>query len=98
MKNNDVTIDEIERIAKLSRLEFSADETNEMLIHLKNQVKYFGILDSVDVSGVPPTAHILDAVNVLRDDIVFPSTSNDELLKNAPEAYDGAYIVPRVVE
>ncbi|MDE7463885.1 MAG: Asp-tRNA(Asn)/Glu-tRNA(Gln) amidotransferase subunit GatC [Clostridiales bacterium] len=94
----DVSTEEVKHIAKLSRLEFSDDEIGSVRGHLKKVLGYFETLDGVDVSDVPPTAHILSAVNVLREDVARPSMDNAELLKNAPEADDGAYIVPRVVE
>ena len=94
----DVSIEEIKHIAKLSRIEFSDEECESMRSHLCNVLEYFETLDGVDVSDVPPTAHILSAVNVLRDDVPQPSMKNEELLKNAPQADGGAYIVPRVVE
>lgn len=94
----DITTDEVKHIADLSKLELSDSELSAMRGHLQKMLGYFETLDSVDVSDVPPTAHILSAVNVLRDDVVAPSMENSELLKNAPEAEDGAYIVPRVVE
>lgn len=98
MKNNEITTEEVKHIAELSRLEFTPEEYEDMREHLQKQIKYFEILDSVDISGVPPTAHILDAVNVLREDAVYPSMPNDALLENAPESDGGAYVVPRVVE
>ncbi len=93
-----VDAEEVARLAKLSRLEFDGKQAEDMRGHLSKMLDYFDALDSVDVSDVPPTAHILSAVNVLREDVVEPSTSNAELLKNAPESRDGAYVVPRVVE
>ena len=47
---------------------------------------------------LPPTAHILDTVNVLREDTVRPPMDRDALLRNAPETDGAAYIVPRVLE
>jgi aspartyl-tRNA(Asn)/glutamyl-tRNA(Gln) amidotransferase subunit C len=35
---------------------------------------------------------------VFREDIVQPSFSRDELLKNAPNKEDGCFSVPRIVE
>ncbi|MCM1367785.1 MAG: Asp-tRNA(Asn)/Glu-tRNA(Gln) amidotransferase subunit GatC [Roseburia sp.] len=98
MKDAEISTEETKHIAELSRLEFTHDELEDMRLHLQKQIQYFEILDSVDISGVPPTAHILDAVNVLRDDIAAPSMPNDEILGNAPESDGGAYVVPRVVE
>ncbi len=89
---------EVKRIADLSMLSFTDEESDEMCVHLRKVLEYFETLDGVDVSDVPATAHILSVVNVLRDDVIMPSTDNAELLKNAPETKDGAYVVPRVVE
>lgn len=101
MKNT-VTTADVKHIAALSKLEFTDAECEDMREHLQKQVVNFEILDSVDISHVPPTAHILQAVNVLRDDVVQPSFDNARLLANAPEksGEDGgeAYVVPRVVD
>lgn len=93
-----ITIDEVKHISDLSKLELSKAELDAMCGHLQKMLDYFETLDRVDTSNVPPTAHILGEVNVLRDDVVAPSMPNAELIANAPEAEDGAYIVPRVVE
>lgn len=95
---SDISIEEVKHIAALSRLEFTDGEAEDMRGHLCKVLEYFQTLDGVDVSDVPPTAHILSQVNVLRADEPAPSMPTDELLKNAPEADDGTYIVPRVVE
>lgn len=94
----DISTEEVKHIASLSRIEFSDGECESMRTHLQTVLGYFETLDGVDVSDVPPTAHILSDVNVLRDDVPQPSMANEELLKNAPREEDGAYIVPRVVE
>lgn len=93
-----VGTEEVKHIAELSRLDFTESQVEDMRGHLSKMLEYFDALDSVDVSDIPPTAHILSAVNVLRNDEVTPSMPNEELMSNAPESRDGAYIVPRVVE
>ncbi len=93
-----VTAEEVDRLAKLSELEFSDAETAELISHVQKMLGYFETLDSLNLADVPPTAHILDRVNELREDVPEPSFSNDELLSNAPESDNGAYVVPRVVE
>lgn len=96
MKN--ITDEEVKHIAKLSALDLSAEQVKSMKTHLSAMLEYFETLDEIDVSSVPPTAHILDAVNMLRADIPTESMPTDELMKNAPESDGGAYVVPRVVE
>ncbi len=94
----EITAEEVKHIAELSRIALTEDECAAMREHLGKILGYFETLDGVDISGVSPTAHILDSVNVLRDDVPRESMSNEALLKNAPQSEDGAYIVPRVVE
>ena len=90
--------EEILHIATLSRLNFTDEELAEVGEHLDNTLERFRALDAVDVSDVPPTAHILPYTNVLRADEPSEPMSRDELLKNAPETDGEAYIVKRVVE
>lgn len=93
-----ISREEIDHLATLSRLRFTGDEIEEIGTHLDNIIERFKELDKADASDVPPTAHILPFVNVLRDDEVKPSTDRAKLLSNAPETDGEAYIVPRVVE
>ncbi|MDR2202051.1 MAG: Asp-tRNA(Asn)/Glu-tRNA(Gln) amidotransferase subunit GatC [Clostridiales bacterium] len=93
-----VTRKEVERIAALGRLELSEEQKREMEAHLSGMTEHFKMLDAVDTSSVPPTAHILDKVNVLRPDKAEPSFERDALLANAPERDGECYIVPRAVE
>jgi aspartyl-tRNA(Asn)/glutamyl-tRNA(Gln) amidotransferase subunit C len=52
----------------------------------------------VDTTGVEPTAHVLPLVNVMRDDEVRPSYPPDAMLQNAPDAHEGQFRVPRILE
>jgi aspartyl/glutamyl-tRNA(Asn/Gln) amidotransferase C subunit len=47
---------------------------------------------------VEPTAHVLDLVNVLRDDTVHQTLNADTALANAPETAHHFFVVPRIVE
>ena len=53
------------------------------------------VLDiGLDLEDVEPTAHPLDVVNVLAEDVPEPSLSVDEALANAPDADGGFFGVP----
>lgn len=93
-----ISREEVQHIARLSRLSFSEDELTAMGEHLDNILKRFEQLDKVDTSSVPPTAHILPFVNVLREDKAEEPMNRDELLANAPESDGSAYVVPKVLE
>ena len=53
---------------------------------------------AVAQGDIPPTSHALPLVNVLRDDVVTRSLSQDEVLANAPDAEDGRFRVPRILD
>jgi aspartyl-tRNA(Asn)/glutamyl-tRNA(Gln) amidotransferase subunit C len=50
----------------------------------------------LDTAAVPPTAHVLDVVNVTRPDKPRPSLSREDALRNAPGVAHGSFRVPRM--
>ena len=93
---------DIARIANLARLELSQDESERMLTQLNN---FFGIVEkmqAVDTSGVSPLSHpvaaIQDIALRLRDDLVSETNNRDANMQNAPEAENGYFLVPKVIE
>ena len=48
-------------------------------------LSYMEQLHEVPTDGVEPTAHVLDLVNVWRDDTVHQTSGADAALANAPE-------------
>lgn len=93
-----ISREEILHIATLSRLRFTEEELEDVDNQLGNILERFRLLDAVDVSNVPPTAHILPFTNVLRPDEAKEPMDRDKLLSNAPESDVSAYILPRVIE
>ncbi len=93
-----LSIDDIRHVAKLARLEMAEAELERMLPHLNILLERFRSLQDVDTDGVEPTAHALPLLNVLREDEIEPSLSRDAFLSQAPDAADGMFVVPRIVE
>lgn len=90
--------EEIRKVALLARLELTDAELERQAKHINDLIAYFEVLKGVDVTGVEPTSHSIPVYNVFREDTVTPSLSREEVLQNAPEARDGFFIVPRIVE
>lgn len=87
---------QIEHIARLARLEFSPEELARYSRELTKIIEYIDRLEAADTSGVDISA--LSATHdALREDIVRPSLTVNEALKNAPETEDNYFIVPRVM-
>ena len=92
-----VTIKDVAYIAELARLRFTEPEQEKMTRELNTILQYIEKLNEVDTEGVEPLSSIHDQFNVLRDDVVEPSLSTAEALKNAPDRQDRFFKVPKVI-
>ena len=90
--------DEVEHVAKLARLEMTEAEKEAFSRELSSILTYIEQLKSWDTAGVEPTATVLDQANVFRADEVKPSLPVETVLSNAPEAEDGYFKVPKILE
>jgi aspartyl-tRNA(Asn)/glutamyl-tRNA(Gln) amidotransferase subunit C len=88
---------DVEHVANLARLTLSADEVEQFTEQLTVVLDHAQDVAALDLEGVPPTAHPLPLVNVLRPDDVRPCLDRDEVLAQAPEAEDRRFRVPRIL-
>jgi aspartyl-tRNA(Asn)/glutamyl-tRNA(Gln) amidotransferase subunit C len=98
MSDVKITLAEVEHVARLARLALDAEEKERMRSQLDAILGYVEQLRRVNTDGVEPTSHVLPLVNVLRDDEVRPSYPVEAMLANAPDAEDGQFRVPRILE
>ncbi|HML35100.1 Asp-tRNA(Asn)/Glu-tRNA(Gln) amidotransferase subunit GatC [Sporomusa sphaeroides] len=89
---------DVETVALLSRLEMTPEELEAYAGQLNAILEYADILNKLDTKGVEPTAHVLPLKNVMRPDEVKPSLPRELALTNAPEAEDGYFKVPKIME
>jgi aspartyl-tRNA(Asn)/glutamyl-tRNA(Gln) amidotransferase subunit C len=91
--------EEVERIAALAALELTGDEVEMFTRQLAGILEYARQVQTIDTTGVPPTAHVLGGRPVDRADDVRPSLDRDEALAAAPDAAPaaGLFRVPRVI-
>ena len=93
-----LTLQEVEHIARLARLELTDEQKTRYRGQLEAILDYVAKLQELDTSDVPPTASGQPAETQLRADEPRPGLSRDELLKNAPEQVDGQFKIPPVFE
>jgi aspartyl-tRNA(Asn)/glutamyl-tRNA(Gln) amidotransferase subunit C len=93
-----LTPEEVRKVALLARLELTDEEVLQQAQNINNLLRQFEKLQQLDLEGVEPTSHSIPVYNVLRADQVTPSLPREELLANAPEAREGYFVVPRIVE
>ena len=93
----DITLKDVEYVAKLARLELTEEERGAFQRELDKVVEYIDQLNEVDTGNVPVTSHVVPLQNVLREDEVLPSLTADQALANAPKSEDGFFRVPKVI-
>jgi aspartyl-tRNA(Asn)/glutamyl-tRNA(Gln) amidotransferase subunit C len=93
-----LTMEEVEHIAKLARLELSAEQKELYRQQLSKILDYIAKLRELDTTSVPPTAGGgLDRME-LRTDAATPGLTTEALLRNAPESEDDQFKIPPVFE
>jgi aspartyl-tRNA(Asn)/glutamyl-tRNA(Gln) amidotransferase subunit C len=88
--------DDVRYVAKLARLRLEQDEVARMTGELAKILTHIDKMSELDMAAVPPTAHVLDVVNVTRPDKPRPSLSRADALRNAPAVSDDCFRVPRM--
>lgn len=88
----------VDHIARLARLDLSDAERSRMQTELAQILGHAERIQSLDLDDVEPTSHSIPLSNVTRPDEVRPSLTQQEALQNAPEAEDGRFKVPRIIE
>ncbi len=88
----------VDHVARLARLALSEDEVEALRGQLSDILAYAEKVSEVATSDVPPTSHPYPLRNVWRDDEPHDSLPPDEILAPAPDAEDGRFRVPRILE
>ncbi len=93
-----ISLEQVRYVAALARLALEPAEEERLTGQLNAILAYMEQLGGVDTAGVEPTAHVLELVNVLRDDVPRPGLAPEEALANAPDPARGHFGVPRIIE
>ncbi len=89
---------DIEKVARLARLELSEEEKVTFGDQLEQILNYMDQLNRLDTRGIEPTSHTIPISNVFREDEVTPSVSREEIFSIAPDEEEGHFKVPRILE
>jgi aspartyl-tRNA(Asn)/glutamyl-tRNA(Gln) amidotransferase subunit C len=94
----EITKQEVEKVAKLARLEITPAEKEAFAKQLSQILTHVEKLKQYDTNGIEPTATVLGQVNVFRDDVIRPSLPVEKALANAPERGADGFSVPKIIE
>lgn len=86
-----ISIDEVDRIAKLAKLRFSEAEKQKLQTELSAILDYADQLKKIEGKAPAIDLAVQDGVNLMRDDVAETNIDREELLKQAP-AREGNYI------
>lgn len=92
-----ITKEEVEHVGWLARIEIDSSEADAYAAQLNSVLDYFGQLDEVDTEDVPPTHHVEEMYNVLRQDVVKGSLTQEEALANTEYKQDGYFKAPSIM-
>ncbi len=93
-----LTIEQMRHVAKLARLELSDEKLLQLMGHINALMSHFERLQALPTDEVEPTSHSIPVYNAFREDVPGTPLPREEALANAPQARDGLFIVPRIVE
>lgn len=88
----------VRKIAKLARLAMPEEKVPSMVNELNGILSWIEMLQEVDVEGVEPMTSAVAIEMPMREDIVTDGFIQEKVLKNAPKADHGFFVVPKSVE
>ncbi|HBN30622.1 MAG TPA: Asp-tRNA(Asn)/Glu-tRNA(Gln) amidotransferase GatCAB subunit C [Rhodobacteraceae bacterium] len=90
--------DTARRVAHLARIEVAENQLETLAGELSNILGFMEQLNEVDVEGVEPMTSVTPMALKQRPDVVTDGGYQDKILANAPDAREGFFAVPKVVE
>lgn len=88
----------VNKLAHLAKLEFSAEEKENIKKDLSRILTWIDKLNELDTDQVEPLIYMSSEVNVVRKDEMLNSVTHEEALLNAPKKDSDYYRVPKVLD
>lgn len=93
-----IDIDTARKVAKLARIRVEEAALPELAGQLSGILGFMEQLNDVDVTDIEPMTSVTPMRLVRRADVVTDGDIQAQILKNAPDAREGFFAVPKVVE
>lgn len=93
-----VTDELIDKLARLSMLNVSAEERERVREDLEKMIGFIDRLREVNVDGVEPLLHMSQAMNAFRSDEPGSMLEHDIALRSAAHQDGQYFLVPRVIK
>jgi len=93
-----IDIETAARVAKLARIKVEPDALPALAEEFNAIMGFIEQLNEVDVEGVEPMTSVTPMRLKRRVDVVNDGNQQEKVLANAPDAREGFFAVPKVVE
>jgi aspartyl-tRNA(Asn)/glutamyl-tRNA(Gln) amidotransferase subunit C len=93
-----IDTDTVRKVAHLARIAVREDELAPLAAELNAILGWVEQLSEVDVTGIEPMTSVTPMALKRRADVVTDGNRQADILANAPDAREGFFTVPKVVE
>ena len=93
-----IDIDTARKVAHLARIRVAEQDLPKLADQLSGILTFMEQLNEVDVDGVEPMTSVTPMRLKRREDVVIDGGYPEKVLSNAPDAREGFFAVPKVVE
>ena len=93
-----ISKEEVMYVAGLARLDVDNASVDSFADQLGKILEYIETLNSINTEGVPAMFHAISITNAFREDIEGEHLENEKVLANAPDAEEGNFLVPKIIE
>jgi aspartyl-tRNA(Asn)/glutamyl-tRNA(Gln) amidotransferase subunit C len=98
LKQSEAVGIDVAYVAHLARLHLDEVEIATLQPQMEEIVGLVKKIDELDLSGVEPSAHATEVVNVLREDVPKAVIEHDRVMANAPLEAEDRFVVPKILE
>jgi len=93
-----IDIETARKVAHLARIRVAEERLPALAQEFSNILDFIEQLNEVDVEAIEPMVSVTPMPLKRREDVVTDGGYPDKILANAPDAREGFFAVPKVVE
>ena len=93
-----ITTEQVNYIAKLSKLKFSEEQTEKMAKEFQSILTHFESIDKFDLSDIHLDIYSEDLKSVLREDVMTVFEDKKKLFQNVKSMEGTSILVPKIIE
>ncbi len=93
-----LTEEDVRNIATYARIGLDEQELAQMTVDLNSIIDTLEPITQYELDGIEPTFHPIGGLsNVMREDVVEESFSQEKALENAPKQQGGSFLIPAIL-